>query len=305
MRCVMRTRCLPAVASSSLLFGRSWKSTSTASQAGRGDARHAPTPTTPAGTTAAAVLPGVDLARRAVQPSQEFPATWSEDEPLAPTDPRTAWRELYSLEAEKPYYQNIQTMEVRWEIPEGFVTRFPRLYESSGYYVDEHGAVFRARATVSSAAATAAVTSETASKSSEKTDGVRALTLKQRMAAYGAGGLLWYLIVHSVSFCGVFTCLYFLHIDLIGVARSYGFDVKPSADVVVSEKKRPPFWKTFVVALVLNKMLVPVHLFITVTTAPILVHRLEPIAARLFPAVQSVFRSFFSKTKAASSSAKA
>jgi hypothetical protein len=279
----MHARCLPAVSATPLFFGRSWKSTTA----------------TPASEHSGAVLPGVDLARRAVLPSQSFPATWSEDEPLAPSDPRIVWRELYSLDAEKPYYQNIKTMEVRWEIPEGFVTRFPRLYESNGYRIDERGAVFR------SATTTTTANKGVAGKPDSKGNGVKTLTLKQRMAAYGAGGLLWYLIVHSVSFCCVFTCLYVFHIDLIGMARSYGFDIKRSAEVTVTENKQPPFWKTFVVSLVLNKMLVPAHLLITVTTAPILVHHLEPVAAKLFPAVQSCVGSVMARAKMASRTSKA
>ncbi|KPA84539.1 hypothetical protein ABB37_01078 [Leptomonas pyrrhocoris] len=287
MRCAMRARCLPAVATSPLLLGRYWKSTSASPEPGHGNVSPPPPPSTPA---TGVVLPGVDLARRAVDPSQEFPTTWSEDEPLAPSDPRIVWRELYSLDAEKPYYQNVKTMEVTWDIPDGFVTRFPRLYKSNGYRVDERGAVFRSQAT-------AAAVDDTATKPGAKTDGVNALTLKQRVATYGAGGLLWYLIIHSISFFGVFTCLYVFRIDLIGMARSYGFDVKRTADVPVSENKQPPFWKTFVVSIVLNKMLVPAHLLITVTTAPILVHRLEPIAAKLFPAARAVVKSFVGKTK--------
>lgn len=296
MRCVMRTRCLPAVTTSSLLLSRCWKSATAAPGGDRSSgaaSAHAP-------PASGVVLPGVDLARRATSPSQEFPATWSEDEPLAPSDPRVVWRELYSLEKEKPYYQNVQTMEVRWDIPEGFVTRFPRMYASNGYRLDEKGAVFRTSATAS-----AATDGQPASASGSRTEGVKAFTLKQRMAAYGAGGLLWYLIVHSVSFCSVFACLYIFRIDLIGMARSYGFDVKRSAEVSVDVNHRPPFWKTFVVSLVLNKMLVPAHLLITVTTAPILVHRLEPIASRLFPAVRSFVRSLFSGGRAAPAAAAA
>ncbi|KPI89588.1 hypothetical protein ABL78_1253 [Leptomonas seymouri] len=297
MRCFMRVRCLPAAATSSLLLGHCWKSTGASPEPGQVNA----TPPPPATPVDGVVLPGVDLARRAVCPSQEFPATWSADEPLVPSDPRVVWRELYSLDLRKPYYQNIKTMEVQWEIPEGFVTRFPRLYESNGYRVDERGAVFRSDAPV----ATAAAVGEAAVGPEANIDGVRTLTLKQRMAAYGAGGLLWYLIIHSASFFGVFTCMYVFRIDLIGMARSYGFDVKRTAEVPVDEDIRPPFWKTFVVSIVLNKILVPAHLLIAVTTAPFLVHHLEPIAGRLFPTAKALVKSFFSKTRMTRQSAKA
>ncbi|KAK7199648.1 hypothetical protein NESM_000009900 [Novymonas esmeraldas] len=293
MRCVMRARFAGSVAPLSLLvWGRRWTSTAGVSP------RQSREAAAPAGAT---VLPGVDLARRAVSPSQEFPATWSEDEPLAPSDPRVHWREHYSLDAEKPYYQNVRTMEVTWKIPDGFVTRFPRLYASSGYRVDANGAVFSSTAStgLTPPEAAAAATAPAAGA------GVKTLTLKQRLAAYGAGGLLWYLIVHNISLAGVFACLYIFRIDLIGLARSYGFDVKRSDEVVVSEKKRPPFWKTFVLSIILNKMLVPLHLLVTVTSAPLLVPRLEPIARSLFPKMKAFFSGLVGKTTASSTATKA
>ncbi|KAG5470438.1 hypothetical protein LSCM1_01682 [Leishmania martiniquensis] len=260
------------VALSALQRGRRWSSTANCPQGQSGE---------PAPASRATVLPGVDLARRAVSPSEEFPATWSEDEPLSASNPRVCWREHYSLDAEKPYYQNIETMEVTWDIPEGFVTRFPRFYASSGYRVDARGAVFR------SSAAPGAPADGTAGAAVAKEAGVKAVSLKQRLAAYGAGGLLWYLIVHNISLACIFTCLYVFRIDLIGLARSHGFDVKRSDEVAVNEKKRPPFWKTFVLSIILNKMLVPLHLLLTVTSAPLLVHHLQPIARSLFPKMKA------------------
>lgn len=281
MRCVVRPRALQGAAAVAvaLRWGPRWCSATTKTAA--------PPPPPPPPSAAAGVLPGVDLARRAVSPSQEFPATWSEDEPLAPSDPRVLWREHYSLDQEKPYYQNVKTMEVTWQIPEGFVTRFPRLYEANGYRVDAKGAVFRA-------AGDAAV-QESAPASGEAATGVKDMTLKQRLAAYGAGGLLWYLIVHTVSLFGVFACLYVFRIDLIGIARSYGFDVKRSSDMQLSENHRPPLWKTFLVSIILNKMMVPLHLLVTVFTAPLLVHRLEPIAAAVLPRMRAFAQDFMKK----------
>ncbi|CAC9523196.1 conserved hypothetical protein [Leishmania infantum JPCM5] len=290
MRCVMRLRCVrSAVVLSSLLWGQRWSSTWNSTPEKYGES---------AAASGATVLPGVDLARRAVSPNQEFPATWSEDEPLSPSNPRVCWREHYSLDAQKPYYQNIKTMEVTWDIPEGFVTRFPRLYASNGYHVDATGAVFRS-STASEPPANGTVGTTVA-----KEAGVKAVPLKQRLAAYGAGGLLWYLIVHNISLACVFTCLYVFRIDLIRLARSYGFDVKCSDEVAVSESKRPPFWKTFVLSIVLNKILVPLHLLLTVTSAPLLVHRLEPIATSLFPKIKAFARSFVGRGAAAGTTAK-
>ncbi|GET91373.1 hypothetical protein, conserved [Leishmania tarentolae] len=276
MRCAMRLRYVPsAVVLSSLIWGQRWCSISNSNEGKYGE---------PAEASGATVLPGVDLARRAVSPSQEFPATWSEEEPLSPSNPRVCWREHYSLDAQKPYYQNIKTMEVTWDIPEGFVTRFPRLYASHGYHVDATGAVFR------SSGGSQTPADGTADTTAAKEAGVKAPSLKQRLAAYGAGGLLWYLIVHNISLACVFTCLYVFRIDLIGLARSYGFDVKRSHEVSVNESKCPPFWKTFVLSIILNKILVPLHLLLTVTSAPLLVHRLEPIATSLFPKIKALAR---------------
>ncbi|AIO00934.1 hypothetical protein LPMP_320470 [Leishmania panamensis] len=278
MWCVTHLHCVRSVSAlSSSLWGRRWNSTANSAPGQCGEHGLG---------SDATVLPGVDLARRAVGPSQEFPATWSEDEPLSPSNPRVYWREHYSLDAGKPYYQNIKTMEVTWDIPEGFVTRFPRLYASNGYRVDERGAVFRPSTTPEAPAA------GTPGTTVAKEAGVKSVSLRQRLATYGAGGLLWYLIIHNISLTCVFACLYVFRIDLIGLARSYGFDVKRSDEVAVNEKKRPPFWKTLVLSIIFNKMLVPLHLLFTVTSAPLLVHRLEPIATSLFPKIAGFVRNF-------------
>lgn len=213
---------------------------------------------------AEAVLPGVDLARRVCDPSPEFPSTWSCHEPLKPDDPRIMWRELYDLEEERPYYHNVKTNETSHKIPDGFVTRFPLYYKKKGYHVDEAtGAVF--------AEATA------------KTAVPKKLTMKHRLAAYGGGGLLWYLIVHNISLACVFCSLYFFHFDLVSVARSYGFNVKRSTEVPKDPDLRPGFFKTFVLSVFLNKTLVPAQMLFSLATAPFLVKRLEPLAVVLAP----------------------
>ncbi|CAD2216406.1 hypothetical protein AGDE_02853 [Angomonas deanei] len=220
-------------------------------------------------------LPGVELARRAVDPSAQFPTTWSDTEPLPATDPRICWREHYSLEKSQPYYENVTTGEVSWEIPDGFVTRFPKLYANNGFTMDEKGAVSRRDGS-----------NEVVGKpGGEPPVSKKPLTLKQKLAAYGGGGLLWYLIVHNVCLFSIFCCLYFLRIDLVSIARSYGFKIKQKeeVEVVTPTKSRPPFWKTFLFSIVFNKMFVPLQLVFTVATAPLLVHRLEPVARALFP----------------------
>lgn len=243
------------------------------------------------------VLPGVDLAKRVASPDQVFPATWSSDEPLAPDDPRIVWKEHYSLAESRPYYHNVNTNETTTDIPEGFVTRFPQLYRKSGYVVDSNGAVHRSGEAGASGSpgepsatggATAAEGEAAASPAGKK------LTAKQKLAAYGGGGLLWYLIVHNVVLATIFSLLYFFKVDLIALAKSYGFNVKVKRSEEVEEISRhsnrhPPFFKTLLLAIVLNKLLVPVQLVFTLATAPFLVHRLEPIAVVLLPKCRTFF----------------
>ncbi|EPY28388.1 hypothetical protein STCU_03991 [Strigomonas culicis] len=242
------------------------------------------------------VLPGIDLARRAVSPSQAFPTTWSDAEPLAPTDPRILWREHFSLADDKPYYENIKSGEVTFQIPDGFVTRFPMLYQRSGYTIDERGAV---HATEGAAASVSGKPDGSTTAAGTDPNAKKHVTTRQRLAAYGGGGLLWYLIVHNIFLTTIFSCIYFLRIDLVAVARSYGFSVKRSEEVkeVSDVRKRPPFFKTLLLSIVLNKMMVPIQLAFTVATAPLLVKRLEPIAVRLFPKIRQSFQALMKKVK--------
>lgn len=247
--------------------------------------------------SASGVLPAVDLAQRVTNPSPAFPASWSVDEPLPPDDPRVVWKEYYSLAEEKPYYHNVNTNETTHDIPEGFVTRFPKLYKRSGFTVDENGAVHRGGGGDGDA--------ETVDE--QRTAGAKKkLTGKQKLAAYGGGGLLWYLIVHNVCLATIFSLLFFLKIDLVAVARSYGFNVKVKRSEQVDEiskptNRSPPFFKTLVLSVVLNKLLVPVQLVFTLATAPFLVHRLEPIAVVLLPKCKSFFHSMKLKLTGATS----
>lgn len=244
---------------------------------------------------ASTALPGVDLAKRAVYPDADFPATWSKDEPLDPSDPRVSWREHFSLEEEKPYYENVATGEVTYDIPDGFVTRFPRLYRRNGFQLNERGAVFHDRPGSSSSAPSAEGTVE----GQRGAGTMKTLTLKQKLAAYGGGGLLWYLIIHTFCFSVIFSCLFFLRIDLVSLARSYGFNVpqrgsrKEDMDLVENElqRRRPPFFKTFVLAIILNKMIAPIQMAFTLATAPFLVHRLEPVAVALAPRCRALVQS--------------
>eukprot|EP00796_Vickermania_ingenoplastis_P013368 gene13368-9196_t len=218
-------------------------------------------------------LPGVNLGLRVACPSQQFPATLSDHEPVPPSDPRVLWKEHFCSEKQQPYYHNIATDEVTFQVPNGFVTRFPLFYKRNGFEVDASGAVRRDDSQTN-----------TASESPQGTPASH-LSHKQKLAAYGAGGILWYLIVHNLSLISVFSCIYFFNIDLLSIARSYGFHV-PLSDRAGPIGGRPSFLKSLLLAIVLNKLLVPVQLLVALASAPRVIHYVQPIAVRMIPKVR-------------------
>ncbi|CCW70544.1 unnamed protein product [Phytomonas sp. Hart1] len=227
-------------------------------------------------------LPGLELARQAVGPIQFSSTKNNEDESVSSFDPLIYWREYYSLEHAKPYYHNIQTNETTFQIPKGFPTQFPLYYSKNGFNVDGHGVVHHL---------SKSTTTEGNGNGSNTQNGSSGLSLRQKLAAYGAGGVLLYLIIHNISFVVVFTCIYFFHMDLPGLARSYGFNISDKKNDTVEGKKneRSPFLRTLLLSIVLNKILIPFHLALTIGAAPFLVHRLEPIAMRFIPRSKSFF----------------
>lgn len=237
----------------------------------------------PASSTATAsatrVLPGINLGMRVANPSESFPATLSDSEPLPSSDPRVEWKEHFCSEKQLPYYHNVRTNEVSFDVPRGFVTRFPRLHERNGQLVDKHGAVFPSKENLESPS----VSEELGDKPTSS------LSPKQKLAAYGAAGMLWYLIVHNLFLACVFSCIYFLHIDLLSLVRSYGFHVS-IVDAPKEKKNRPSFWRSLLVSIVLNKLLVPVQIVVTLATAPRVIHVLRPIAAKVGPQISAFFK---------------
>lgn len=242
-----------------------------------------PAPTEPTGT----VLPGINLGMRVANPSAQFPATLSDGEPLPQTDPRVEWKEHFCSEKQLPYYHNVRTNEVSFSVPRGFVTRFPRLHERNGQIVDKDGAVFPSKDN----------TSEAAQDDQLDNKPTTGLSPKQKLAAYGAAGMLWYLIVHNLFLACVFSSIYFFHIDLLSLVRSYGFHVAV-VDAPKEKKNRPSFWRSLLVAIVLNKLLVPVQVVVTLATAPRVIHILRPIAARVGPQISSFFKGLRFRKKA-------
>lgn len=208
------------------------------------------------------ILPALNLAIRIYRPTSKFPATWSCSEPLSPSDPLSEWKEHFSAEHQRPYYHHVPSNRVSFSIPDGFKTRFPRLYRRQGFHVTEDSTV------VTKSQESTPVNPSTLSN----------LTLKQKLATYGAAGVIWYLIVHQLSLVVVFSCIYFLNIDLLSCAKKYGFHVPERVERRKGE--RPSFWKSFLLSIVLNKLLAPLHLVITLATAPRVIRLFQPTAMR-------------------------
>ena len=268
----------------------------------------------------------LDAAMRLTTPSPAGPATAAPDgSRLAPDDPMVEWREHYSAEHSMPYYHNLVTNETSWEIPSGFRTRFPSHHKSLGNRVDAVGTVWpkdgqkpkiseavaeckptgipgdaEARAATQQAASTTAATSDATAASGETgalnapaggdaTEGKKTtagpLGLKARVAAFGGAGFLLYLIVHNTSLFIVFTMMYVFGFDLVALAKSYGIAIPSSLGAGGG------LFANFLVAVALNKTLVPVQLVITIALAPRFAPMLQPAASK----IAGIGSAFFSR----------
>ncbi|KAH9589277.1 protein of unknown function DUF1279 [Trypanosoma melophagium] len=253
-------------------------------------------------------LPAVDLALRIAYPSLKFPATNIGEKVMDIGDPCVLWREYYSFEHSIPYYHHLPTNRTTFDVPSGFLTRFPVFYRRRRFFVNSENRVFSQSTTEnrgSSGENSAGGSEGNNSSMPPSGDGKpsssgTSLTLKQKLAAYGGGGLLLYLIVHNVLLAIIFFSLYFLHIDLVGIARSYGFNVRSGkftpdtpdgVDRTSTEKMYPSFWATLGISILLNKLLVPVELAVTIMMAPVLVPRLQPFASKVIPRIKSMMNS--------------
>lgn len=246
-------------------------------------------------TGTSGVLPGIDLGMRVAQPSSEFPATLSEEEPLPANDPRVEWKEHFCSEKERPYYHNLRTNVVVYNKPLGFVTRFPRWYQRNTVHDDlektdpiDSGGISTSNGQASSSSIGAPSHQDIAngierSGESRVRNIFFSLTKKKQLAANGATGLLWYLIVHNFFLACVFSSMYFLNIDLVSIARSYGFHVSSDEGKSREAEKvnRPSFWKTLITAIVLNKLLVPVQVVVTIGTGSRVIPVLQIITKKL------------------------
>mmetsp|Transcript_23423 Transcript_23423/g.27141 ORF Transcript_23423/g.27141 Transcript_23423/m.27141 type:complete len:304 (-) Transcript_23423:362-1273(-) len=249
--------------------------------------------------------PALEAAERLTNPRVGFPAS-GPAESAADGDPRIQWREYWSSEHQMPYYHDLRSDAVTWEVPEGFVTRFPTYHaHNPALLVTVEGRVLRAGSATESAAQP---------QSSADTSG-KPLTLKKKLALYGSGGLILYLIIHNICLFFVFSSIYFMGFDLVGLARSYGFNIKRATSPASSTDgstattdtaTRPSFFGTFITAVLLNKLTVPVQLMFTLLLAPRFVPLLQPFANRVIPKIKSYFPiSPFGATPAAAPAAAA
>lgn len=231
------------------------------------------------------VLPGLEVGMKVAQPTPQYPAGVAEEVPLSDKDSRVEWVEHYCSEKQAPYYHNLKTDEVTFEVPEGgFVTRFPQLYTRLGYHIDGNGAVQRRHVP---------------SRETDEADGPLIdiakmspnLSPREKLAAYGTAGVLWYLIIHFFFWLCLFFSIYIFHFDLLSLARSYGFYVPVSTSSAATEDvRRPSFWRSFVTAVVLNKLLFPIQVALTLATVPKVIVFLRPISAKVVPHLRYFFK---------------
>lgn len=148
------------------------------------------------------------------------------------------------------------------------------------------------------AAAPTATTEQSTTSATTNVDATtgKPLSLKKKLALYGSGGLLLYIIIHDIFLFFIFTGMYVLGLDLVGVARSYGFSIiRPAADGAAAagaegeeQKRKPSFFATLLTALILTKLFAPIQLTLTLLLAPRFVPLLEPFANRVIPKVKRV-----------------
>lgn len=205
----------------------------------------------------------LEQAMRITGPCPEHPATGS---PIAADDlsashppPTLHWREHWDPQARKPFYHNLVSNEVTWDVPSTFPTRFGWHYdrcELEDPQLFSTTAAGRARnALGSDALGTAAVAR-------------KPLTWKERIYNYGTAGLIVYGVVHF-GMLAIIIGIIWMGVDLSAVARQLGFNVQPGATSIMA---------TVVVGIAVNKIFVPIQVGLTIYLAP----RCAPYLRRLY-----------------------
>ena len=209
----------------------------------------------------------IEQATRLVHPTPEHPATG--DPVKDPTNPRVVWREHWSLAYRKPFYHNLMTNEVSWDLPKGFPSRFDnywrQLATENPKEAERQGVIIK---DVSEATGTLAAAKLSTEGAPEVTI-TRKLTMKEQIMQYGHIGFILYGIIHfGMLFC-VWMAIY-MGLDLGSVARKLGFNV--------DTEKKQSLMATLVVAIAVNKIFVPVQIASTLYFAP----RVAPYMRQLY-----------------------
>lgn len=182
----------------------------------------------------------LEQAMRITSPSAKHPAT---GEPVAPgsptTDPAVVWREHWDVEFERPYYHNLLTNEVRTTLPEGYPTRF--LF----YYQKNKGGVVH----------------EPSDAGKAPEHATRAKTMKERIKDYGLAGVLLYSVIHF-GMLGTIFLIMMAGFDVRSALKKIGIDIGNKL------KGDSSLWAVWLVAILVNKVFVPLQLVATLTLAP-------------------------------------
>lgn len=187
----------------------------------------------------------LEQAMRITTPSPRHPATGASDPAgstevtARPADPAVVWREHWDVEFERPYYHNLVTNEVRTTLPEGFPTRFLFYFQrNKGGLVHEESDAGKAPA-----------------------HATRAKTMKERIKDYGMAGLLLYGVIHFGMLGIIFTVM-MAGVDVRGLLKSIGIDI---GNRLKGDNSLMAVW---LVAILVNKVFVPLQLIATLSLAP-------------------------------------
>src|SRR5262245_29362923 len=76
----------------------------------------------------------LDAAMSLTSPTAENPATSPKSgQTQHPDDSNVVWREYWDIPTRRPYYHNLITSEVTWQMPDKFPTRFEGYYDRYGH----------------------------------------------------------------------------------------------------------------------------------------------------------------------------
>ena len=215
----------------------------------------------------------MESAHRLVNPTHAAPATGDAVPLEDKTNPRVEWREHWDHYHRRPFYHNLVSNEVAWEMPLGFPSRF------NSYY--------RVLATEDPTAAAkqgvSVVENPVTGKpvpTSPKESGtvVQTLTLRQKIKQYGGVGFILYGVLHF-GWMSVLFVIIWLGLDVTKIVRALGFPL--------DEQKGKSVTATLVAAVALNKLFVPFQLAGTAYLAPRLAPHMRKFWTRAMNSISS------------------